>query len=74
MNATPKITQTGLSGHTASGLWLRRMGRLPSFSNVQNSRVQPRIAAELTLHPLPASRFFPESEAARKSVDARRVA
>ncbi len=71
MHPTAKITSTGNSGYSASGLWLRRMSRIDQTSDM---RVHTRVSAELTLHPISKGRAQAENMLSRKSVDVRRVA
>lgn len=54
MSTTPTHPDTArLTGFAAAELWLRRLDRT---ATAFHARVQPRLCAELVLHPLPRER------------------
>ena len=54
MSTTPThLSIPRLTGFAAAELWHRRLDRTES---IFNSKVQPRLCAELVLHPLPRER------------------
>jgi hypothetical protein len=70
MSATPTSLAgaTRLSGFAAASLWHRRMARTGAHSFVP--KVQPRLCAELVLHPVPRVRGGASFHDGRKAVDA----
>jgi hypothetical protein len=51
-------TPSRLTGFTANSLWHRRLSRLhPGSAAALPARVQPRVSAELILHPVVSQRL-----------------
>jgi len=68
MSATPTLhNATRLTGFAAASLWHRRMAR----TGVQAimTKVQPRLCAELVLHPISRERGAPAFNDARRTAD-----
>jgi len=68
MSATPTThSLTRLSGFAVASLWHRRMARTGVQSLI--TKVQPRLSAELVLHPIPRDRGVPSFDGTRKAAD-----
>ncbi len=68
MSATPSLhNTTRLTGFAAASLWHRRMAR----AGTQNIiiKAQPRLCAELVLHPIPRDRATSAFTDVRRAVD-----
>jgi hypothetical protein len=68
MSATPTTHNLArLSGFAVASLWHRRMARTAVPSS--NTKVHPRLCAELVLHPIPRERGVSPFTDSRKVAD-----
>ena len=68
MNATPTThSLTRLSSFAAASLWHRRMARTGAQAFI--TKVQPRLSAELVLHPITRDRAVSSFHDARRTAD-----
>lgn len=68
MSAIPTThSLTRLSGFAAASLWHRRMAK--TGVPINNTKVHPRLCAELVLHPIPRDRGASAFNDARRAAD-----
>lgn len=68
MSASPTLHNTArLTGFAAASLWHRRLAR--TSVQIMNTKVHPRLCAELVLHPIARERVASAFNDARRAAD-----